>query len=214
MLPRGSGGARITISFPRSCGGNVTVSILPPFFVSFSNFMFTDSEKAELLSTARLAIEHAAKNQPLPRNGSGSPALMQRLGTFVTLYSGGELRGCIGALDSEQPLLPTIQEVAIKSATRDPRFPPIAPYELASLQIEISVLSPLTQISSIDEIIIGTHGLVFELGFARGVLLPQVPIEHGWDKETFLRETARKAGCPPDAWKKSGARLYTFSSEV
>ena len=176
--------------------------------------MLSDSEKIFLVSAARRAIEAAVKKQRSDRPASVPPSLMSNGAAFVTLYLDDQLRGCIGSLEARIPLVDTVMEVAAKAAKEDPRFYPLSAAELPIVTLEISVLSPLKQITSIDEIIIGTHGLVFEWGYARGVFLPQVPVEQGWDKETYLRETAMKAGCPPDSWKKSGAKLFVFTCEV
>ena len=107
-----------------------------------------------------------------------------------------------------------MQDAAAKAASEDPRFVSVQPEELQHIEIEISVLSPLTEIQSIDEIEIGTHGLIVELGHHRGLLLPQVAVSMGWDKETFLQQTLRKSGLPPHLWNHEGLKIFSFSAEV
>ncbi|MBI5215836.1 MAG: AmmeMemoRadiSam system protein A [Ignavibacteriae bacterium] len=176
--------------------------------------MLSDSDKKLLLSTARKAIEAAVNNKPLPPLKNIPEHLKSPQGAFVTLKKNHELRGCIGYIESEEPLINTVQEVAMKSALNDPRFNPVEPEEVRSLELEISVLSPVRQIHNINEIEVGKHGLIIESGRARGLLLPQVPIEYGWDREIFLNQTARKAGLPMNAWKQPGTKISIFSAEV
>jgi AmmeMemoRadiSam system protein A len=138
--------------------------------------------------------------------------LAEPRGAFVTLHLEGELRGCIGYVLPTQSLHATVAEAARAAALDDPRFPPVTPVEAAHLKIEISVLSPLRPIRP-EEVIVGQHGLVVTQGNRRGLLLPQVPIEWKWDRETFLAQTCLKAGLPPDAWQH-GAQLQAFTAEV
>jgi hypothetical protein len=132
----------------------------------------------------------------------------------VTIREGGELRGCIGYIESPYPLARVVAEVAAKAATEDPRFLPLTQSDLARVTLEVSVLSPLRQIADVSEIQVGTHGLLLELGRYRGLLLPQVATEYGWDRETFLASTAKKAGLPGNAWKDPEARISVFSAEI
>jgi AmmeMemoRadiSam system protein A len=108
----------------------------------------------------------------------------------------------------------TVEEVAQKAATEDPRFPPLTPKELESVEIEISVLSPLKKVTDVDDIIVGTHGLVIDAGYTRGLLLPQVAAEWGCGREQFLSQTCRKAGLTSDAWKQKKVTIYSFTSAV
>jgi len=126
----------------------------------------------------------------------------------------GELRGCIGYIEPRFPLVETVQEVAQKAALEDPRFPPLTPRELGKVDIEISVLSPLKKVSDVNEIVVGTHGLVIDAGYTRGLLLPQVATEWGWEREQFLSQTCRKAGLQADAWKLKRVTIYSFTSAV
>jgi AmmeMemoRadiSam system protein A len=135
-------------------------------------------------------------------------------GVFVTIKRGGQLRGCLGTLQNRDGLGAEVVRCAADSATKDPRFPPVTAEELPELSLEISVLGPVEPITPRPEAFtIGVHGLVVEQDFHRGLLLPQVATEWGWDAEQFLRQTCVKAGLPPDAWRQ-GARVYRFAAEV
>ena len=107
-----------------------------------------------------------------------------------------------------------MHEAAIRAAFDDVRFAPLSRDETENLTIEISVLSALREISDITEIRVGEHGLLIQRGYARGLLLPQVAVEHSWDRETFLTQTCRKASLPPDAWKTAGVHIFLFTAEV
>lgn len=141
------------------------------------------------------------------------PSCRARLGVFVTLKTGGRLRGCIGRIDAPKPLYLGVMENARNAAFADPRFPPVKENEYSFLSIEISVLTPLTPVLSEDEIVVGRDGLVVEMGRNRGVLLPQVPVDWNWSRGEFLVQTCRKAGLPDFAWKH-GARVFSFQAEV
>lgn len=174
--------------------------------------MFTNEQQRALLQLAREAMYTAIAEERLLAPASLDAAFQQPLGAFVTLTSGGQLRGCIGFPEPVCPLYEAIIQGGISAALRDPRFPPVTLHELGDLRIEISVLSPLIPATP-EQVEIGMHGLVIEQGAARGLLLPQVPVEWGWNREEFLAHTCRKAGLPTNAWR-SGARLYTFTAEV
>ncbi len=141
-----------------------------------------------------------------------SPHLSEARGAFTTLHLQDRLRGCVGFVQPLRPLYQTVAETAVAAAFNDPRFDPVTDEEAPLLKIEISVLSPLRSIT-LPEIEIGRHGLVVTHHFQRGLLLPQVAVEHGWDRETFLAETCQKAGLQPDAWLH-GATVEGFSAEV
>jgi AmmeMemoRadiSam system protein A len=148
------------------------------------------------------------------RSRSWKGRLAEPSGAFVTIRQHGELRGCIGYIESHHPLAVVVSEVAVKAATEDPRFAPMTQSELARATLEVSILTPLRQITDISEIEVGTHGLLLELGGHRGLLLPQVASEYEWDRETFLESTARKAGLPGEAWKDSGAKIFIFTADI
>jgi AmmeMemoRadiSam system protein A len=174
--------------------------------------MTTEHDRELLLRLAREAL--AAHVGVAPAHVPGAAAGLERPGgAFVTLHNHGELRGCIGHLDASEPLGTVVPRCAVAAGTTDPRFLPITPSELEQLEIEISLLGPLEPISGPEEIEIGRHGLVVELGWQRGLLLPQVATEWQWDAETFLAQTCHKAGLPRDAWKR-GARMWRFAAEV
>jgi AmmeMemoRadiSam system protein A len=143
-----------------------------------------------------------------------APALASPGAAFVTLHVDGALRGCIGTSERRRSLWRVVGEMASAAATRDPRFPPIDVTDLPALTVEISVLSPDVVIHRPEEIEIGRHGLDIRRGHARGLLLPQVAVEHGLDRETFLAATCRKAGLPADAWHDKATEIRVFEAEV
>jgi len=171
-------------------------------------------EKQELLKIARQTIENVVTSKPPNSYKSTFPIFDAKRGAFVTIHKKNKLRGCIGFVQPVKTLLETIIEMAEAAAMSDPRFTPIQPIEISDIDIEISVLSPLHEISNIDEIIIGTHGLEIEQGFNKGLLLPQVAIEYGWDKITFLEHTCSKAGLSINAWKEKFTKIFIFSADV
>ena len=134
-------------------------------------------------------------------------------GAFVTLHKRGELRGCIGHIEPTEPIGRVVPRCAVAACSSDSRFPPVAAGELDVIDIEISLLGPLEAIAGPQEISVGRHGLVVERGWRRGLLLPQVAAEWGWDAETFLSHTCLKAGLAHDAWRK-GAQVWRFEAEV
>ena len=142
-----------------------------------------------------------------------TPRLREKAGVFVTLKKHGQLRGCIGYIEGIKPIYQTVIDNAKNAAFNDPRFPKVRADELKDITIEISVMTPLRRIKSVDEIVVGKHGLTIEKGYHHGLLLPQVPGEWGWDRDTFLVHICRKAGLPDDAWKE-GATLKVFSAQV
>jgi AmmeMemoRadiSam system protein A len=141
-----------------------------------------------------------------------SPHLSEARGAFTTIYFHGLLRGCVGYVFPVTPLYRTVAETARAAAFEDTRFSPVTLAEAPELEISLSILSPLRGIGP-EEVEIGLHGLVVAHGGQRGLLLPQVPVEHQWDRVTFLEQTCRKAGLPLDAWQK-GATLEAFTAEV
>ncbi len=172
-----------------------------------------EEEKKELLALARLAVETYLDSGQLPEYHPQDESLKIPAGAFVTLKKDGELRGCIGFFEPVFPLWETVVRAAVLSATEDPRFPPLKKQELSRIKLEISVLGPLEPVSSVSEIQVGRHGLLIRESGRSGLLLPQVPVEQGWDRQTFLRELCRKAGLPDNAWRKSKG-LYKFEALV
>ncbi|HTP66121.1 MAG TPA: AmmeMemoRadiSam system protein A [Geobacteraceae bacterium] len=173
----------------------------------------TAKEKQLLLEIAREAIISHVRNGTVPKREVKNSNLLAKQGCFVCIKVSGMLRGCIGNFLSDQPLHELVQEMAVSAATRDPRFYPMKEDDLQDFDLEISVLSPLHRISVIDEIEVGVHGLYMEKNFSRGVLLPQVAVEYGWDRDTFLSQTSIKAGLGKDDWKED-TDIYTFSALV
>ena len=174
--------------------------------------MLTSEQRRALLELARSSI--ASQVAGVGAVAPGTLELPDASGVFVTIKRRGQLRGCLGTLQNRAGLAAEIVRCAADSASEDPRFPPVSCDELPELSLEISVLGPLESIDARpDAFTIGVHGLVAEQGFRRGLLLPQVATEWGWDSEQFLRQTCVKAGLPPDAWRH-GARFYRFAAEV
>lgn len=175
--------------------------------------LLTKSEQAQLLKIARDTIVEHVNGRCVPAIETASAGLNLQAGCFVTIKQKGQLRGCIGNFISDQPLYRLVQEMAVSAATRDPRFYPMKPHDLDYFEIDISVLSPLERISSVDQIQVGTHGIYIVKGSYRGVLLPQVATEYGWSRDEFLRHTCIKAGLPEDAWS-GDCDIYIFSAQV
>lgn len=173
---------------------------------------FDAEDRLSLLQLARLALEARVSGAPPPACEAGS-ALAAPASAFVTIFHAGELRGCLGSLAGDRSLVETILDLGAAVADSDPRFNPVSPDEIADLLFEISVLTPEREIRSTDDIEVGRHGLIVEQGARRGLLLPQVAREHGWNRETFLMHACRKAGLPDDAWKH-GARVLIFEAQV
>ena len=169
------------------------------------------AERHRLLEIAREAVGAASEGRRYIPPQESAPALLEPRATFVTLRKGGELRGCIGSTVARSPLYRAVADAAYSAAKEDPRFPPVAPKEAPDLAIDISVLSPLTDIRP-EEIVVGTHGLMVSLGASRGLLLPQVATEHHLTAEQFLEMTCRKAGLPRDTWR-GGAKLQAFTTD-
>ena len=174
----------------------------------------SEEEKRTLHEIARTVIWNKASGKKVPAFQIKSKWLKEPRGAFVSIHKGGALRGCIGNIRGIKPLYKSVETMAEAAALDDPRFPPVTEKELKDLDIEISVLTPFKQIDNINEIEVGKHGLFIEKGFFSGLLLPQVATEYGWDRETFLEQTCRKAGLPPHAWKEKDAKIYIFSADI
>lgn len=168
-------------------------------------------ERKLLLHAAHQAIISALEGREIPLSHS-SEHLSEPRGAFTTLYHKGELRGCVGYPTAVVPLFRTVIETARAAAFDDPRFIPVTLAEAPDLCISISVLSPVKPIRA-EEVEVGRHGLLISEGLRRGLLLPQVPVEHNWDRVSFLEQTCRKAGLPLDAWR-TGASIEAFTAEV
>ena len=171
-------------------------------------------ERQLLLTWARASVAAALGAEPVPPRPDSS-ALVAPLGAFVSLHlkSSGDLRGCVGVLRSSEPLVETVGRMAVAAALHDARFAPVVAAELADLMLEVSVLGPLLEARP-EDIEIGRHGILLEMGASRAVLLPQVAVDQGWDRETFLAKVCGKAGLPPLAWRERQARIYAFTATV
>ena len=175
--------------------------------------MLNDIQKKRLLEIARASIENYIRNTPMDILREDDPELLKNGGAFVTINVRGDLHGCIGYIHRDRPLYKVVSDMAIEAAFRDPRFPSITESELKDTHIEISALSEFKKVHNPHEIKVGIHGLMIKKGFCSGLLLPQVAVEHRWDRKKFLANTCYKAGLPLDAWKK-GAEIFIFSAEV
>jgi AmmeMemoRadiSam system protein A len=180
---------------------------------------YSPEQRKILLAIAHEAIAAKIAGRPLPAKpplgratASLWTALAEPRGVFTTLCLCGELRGCVGYVAPIKPLFQAVAETACAAAFEDSRFWPVTAAEAPELRVSLSVLSQLFPIDA-AHVEVGRHGLVISDGMRRGLLLPQVPVEHGWDRETFLEQTCRKAGLPMDAWKKP-VTIEAFVAEV
>ncbi len=178
-------------------------------------FNLNEQEKSELLALARKSVEQAVEEkQAYEPPATADDVLNEERGAFVTLKEAGALRGCIGYTSAMKPLLRTVRDTATLAALRDPRFDPVAVAELPRLEYEVSVLSPLRRVTDIHQIKVGEHGLLMKNGAYEGLLLPQVPVEQKWDRQTFLEETCAKAGMARDCWKDDDTDIFLFTAVV
>ena len=181
-----------------------------------------ESQRRYLLHIARESLAAFLQERPFTPPPPDDPNLWQQVGIFVTLWQQdgreppphwphGYLRGCIGHVQSELPMYEAVAKTAVEAATNDPRFPALTSPEFEQICFEISLLSPLTPVNSLDEIEIGKHGLLITNGVMRGLLLPQVAVNRNWNREEFVTAVSRKANLPHDIWPQ-GAKLYSFTS--
>jgi len=181
------------------------------------DLIIPETERAALVATAREAIASKLESRP-PRWPSAGPALSAKAGAFVTLRTGADpgsnLRGCIGRMSSEEPLLRTVRDMALAAAFEDPRFPPLEKGELAEVSVEVTVLSPMREIGDVGEIVLGRHGVLMTKGGRSAVFLPQVAAEQGWNREELLDNLCYKAGLSPQAWRSEEAKFYVFEGLV
>jgi AmmeMemoRadiSam system protein A len=176
--------------------------------------LLSDAQRGALVALARAAVDAQVTGTRLP--GPPPISLPDASGVLGSVTSHDELRGCLGTLACPPGrLAEEVVRCAADAASRDPRFDPVAPEELPQLGVEVSVLGPLESIDphAPGAVVVGRHGLVVEQGRRRGLLLPQVATEWGWDAEQFLRQTCVKAGLPPDAWQH-GAEVSRFTADV
>ncbi len=176
-------------------------------------FSLNSAEKKELLDIARSAIEAYVLEKRVLNYQPENAGLLTKKGAFVTLKKKGYLRGCIGFIRPTLPLYQTVIQAAIYAACRDQRFLPLTSQELKQVEVEISVLSPLKKIDNPASVRVGKHGLLVSKGDRSGLLLPQVPVDNNWSRETFLQQACIKAGLPENAWRH-GVELFVFEAIV
>jgi len=176
----------------------------------------TPGQKKRLLKIAQDTISEYVQKGNVLAVEETDPRLMKEEGAFVTIRKAGHLRGCIGNILGRGPLYLTVRDMAISSATKDPRFRPVTPQEFDAIDVEVSVLSMPRIIKNTDEIVLGKHGVIISQGpLHQGLFLPQVATETGWTKEEFLSQLCvQKAGLPADAWKDPKTRIEIFTAEV
>jgi uncharacterized protein len=170
------------------------------------------ADGAALLGIARAAIREKLGVGRAPALPAAGP-LAEPRGAFVTLTRRGELRGCVGTFTPTGSLAETVRRMAVAAASDDPRFPPVTADEVDDLDVHVSVLEPRRRMRDVSELQVGRDGVLVQLGWHRGALLPRVAVEEGWDPETFLGRTCLKAGLPPDAWHDPAALVELFSAE-
>jgi AmmeMemoRadiSam system protein A len=180
----------------------------------FYDHTLLDDEKRELLRIARATLREHGFSGRIPPGKPHRECLVAPAAVFVSLHQGKQLRGCIGSTEADRPLYRAVQEMAIAAASRDPRFPPLEPDELETTEIEISVLSGARKIKGPAEIEIGKDGLWIEGHGRRGLLLPQVATDAGWDAAMLLARTCAKAGLPDDAWTDAAVTVHAFGAQV
>jgi AmmeMemoRadiSam system protein A len=183
--------------------------------VAQPKFDLSRRDQQALLALARKSVETAVREHKLYEPAAADfSSLAQERGAFVTLKKNGQLRGCIGYTSAVKPLYLTVRDVAAYAALRDTRFPPVSAAELRDLEYEVSVLSPMRHVRDVKEIEVGRHGLLMKSGNSEGLLLPQVPVEQHWDRNTFLQETAMKAGMRASAWREENTDIFRFEAFV
>jgi AmmeMemoRadiSam system protein A len=180
-----------------------------------TSFSLNADEREELLRVARASVESVVRTgRRLPDPAAKSEALAQDRGAFVTLRKNGELRGGIGYVAPTKPLVLTVRDVATMAAVEDSRFRPVAAPELPLIDYEVSVISPMRRVLDVNEIVVGRHGLLVRRNGREGLLLPQVPLEEGWNRTGFLENACLKAGLPKDAWKDARTDIFSFTALV
>ncbi len=187
------------------------MSLPRPSPVAVQSGEFSQEERSQLLRLAHDSILSVLEQREISLEPP-TAHLAQPRGVFTSLHLEGELRGCVGYVLAVSSLYRAVAETAQAAAFDDTRFYPVTQDEAPHLQIELSILSVPQPIQA-EAVEVGRHGLLISLSGRRGLLLPQVPVEHNWDRTTFLEQTCHKAGLPSDAWKK-GALIEAFTAEV
>lgn len=182
---------------------------------------FSDDDGRMAVGIARTVVERHVRDER-PPDFDASEAFDRKSGIFVTLttHPGDDLRGCIGYPEPVAPLMQALIDSAISAASRDPRFPPVSAAELDHIRVEVSLLTPPEEIVTEEitdlpkRVSVGEDGLIVQRNGARGLLLPQVPVEWNWNSEEFLCQTCMKAGVGPDAWLMPDTKIFRFRAEV
>jgi AmmeMemoRadiSam system protein A len=174
--------------------------------------MIAVADRKRLLGLARSAVIARVRREPPPP--APRDLEIPASGVFVTIYHRKELRGCLGTLDPREPVADAVLRLGGDVAQRDYRFEPVQAGELNDITIDVSVLTEPVPVRNVAEIVVGRDGLIVEQGSRRGLLLPQVAPEHGFDRDTFLAHTCLKAGLPANAWQTNGVTIYRFEAEV
>lgn len=203
--------SRVTGSFSGYVVGYASIAVSK---IEEEDDYLTREEKEYLIQIAKEAVYNAIRGKSYSPPPPPTDKLAKPSGVFVTLKLNGMLRGCIGYVLPVKPLYIATAQVAADAAVNDPRFPPVSVREFDDLEFEISVLTPLEKVENIEEIEVGKHGLLIRSGYYQGVLLPQVPVEYGWDRYEFLDNTCLKSGLSRGCWKEPGVEIYKFSAYI
>jgi len=173
----------------------------------------TPEQGEYLLGLARQAIRHHLENSTKPKITAKDKILTEKRGVFVTLTLEHKLRGCIGLPLPVRPLAEAVIDMAVAAAIQDPRFEPLGLEELDSVRIEVSVLSLPHKVKFPSDVEVGKHGIIISKGYHQGLLLPQVPVEYNWDRDTYLSHGCLKAGLDEDEWKR-GVTIEVFTAQI
>jgi uncharacterized protein (TIGR00296 family) len=177
--------------------------------------MLSEDHGRQLLAIARENIITYLKTQKILSLNDVPHEFLEKRGVFVTLKREGTLRGCIGYPEPIYPLLDALLDSSVSAALRDSRFPPVTAEEMDDITVEVTVLTPPSQIEpNPSNIAVGRDGLCVERGIFKGILLPQVAVEWKWDAEEFLCQACMKAGLPPDCWLDGETTVYTFQGQI
>ena len=175
----------------------------------------SESDRNALLGVARKTLTEYLTTGLIPSHSTDSGALLEPRGAFVSLHRRdcGELRGCVGEFQPRRALIESVAQMAVAAATRDPRFPAVTLAQLPQLRFEISALTPLYPIRA-EQVRVGVHGLMIMKGQRKGLLLPHVPLTHGWDRRDYLANLCLKAGLDRGDWRSGDIELLAFETEV
>jgi AmmeMemoRadiSam system protein A len=176
--------------------------------------MLDETDKTALLKLARTTLKAYLADRTVPPFETSREPLLEQKGAFVSLHHDKDLRGCIGLLVADCELFKVVQRCVVSAALEDPRFHSVTPDEVNDLSIEISVLTPFRRVKNVEEIEVGRHGLYMVHRGFRGLLLPQVATQYGWDRTKFLEHTCMKSGLPTSAWRDPETAIYTFEADV